>query len=210
MSHQQPQDAEKIRRLLLITIEVLASIVLIVMMLQVVINAISRTVWREPLFGTLEVTQFYYLPILALLGLAAAQARNEHIVADLLFDSFPPLARRVTTVIVNVLSGVITGLIGWFAIAEFLHALERGVTAGNTDIQVWPVHLFMAICYAIFTIQLLWVAFLTASGQSDAQHSEADADEVIAGLDSLDPIRDGQQRDAHEALPSADVKEGRS
>lgn len=147
---------------LLLVIEVVAVIVLVIMMLHIVTNALSRSIFRLPINGTLELSEFWYLPALALLGLVAAQARNEHIVADLLFDSFPALMRKWTSVAVNIVTAMIAVLTGWYGLLRALHSLDKKMTAGATDIPLWPVEMLLAAAYFTFTIQLLWAALKIA------------------------------------------------
>ncbi|MBP1327310.1 TRAP-type C4-dicarboxylate transport system permease small subunit [Leucobacter exalbidus] len=154
----QPKSRKTLRDRLLNFIEVAAVIVLVVMMLHVVLNALSRSLFKMPIYGTLELTQFWYLPALTLLGLIAAQARNEHIVADLLFDSFPAIMRKWTSFSVNVITAVVAALISWYGLSETVHAFDKMIMAGATDFPLWPIEALLTISYAAFAIQLLYTA----------------------------------------------------
>jgi hypothetical protein len=73
----------------LAVIELSGVAVILGMMLHIVANAFSRTVRDVPLDNTLEITEFWYMPALALMGLAACAES-----ADL--DLAPLLGRRTT------------------------------------------------------------------------------------------------------------------
>lgn len=146
---------------LLVVVEIPAVLVIMAMMLHVVANAVLRTFADAPIEGTLEVTQFYYLPAIVLLGIVAAQARGEHIVADMLFEGFPALARRVMTVLVDLVVAGVAGLFAWYGWVEAEHSHEIGKTLGNTEMQLWPIQYFLVFIYVVFAVQLLASAVRT-------------------------------------------------
>lgn len=199
---------------LLLIIEVPAVIILVVMMVHVVINAISRSGFGSPIFATLELTQHWYLPSLVLLGLVAAQARNEHIVADLLFDSFPAAAKKWVTVLVNVLTAVVAFGIAWFGLQVSLHSIDRNITAGNTDIPMWPIEMLLAVCYAVFGIQLVFLAVQVAMKGVEAFNDPdgiPNDDGVGIGDDPIQREEEAEAREqelAQEAADGGDAQTG--
>jgi TRAP-type C4-dicarboxylate transport system permease small subunit len=68
---------------------------------QVLANAILRKTLNAPIVGTLEITKFWYMTVLAIMGMLGAETRNENIRADLLFRRFPPIARSLIAVAIN-------------------------------------------------------------------------------------------------------------
>ncbi len=202
----ETQTRKTLRDRLLTGIEVFAVFVLIIMMLHVVINALSRSFFRMPIYGTLELTQFWYLPSLALLGLVAAQARNEHIIADLLFDSFPAVMRKWTTVVVNVITAIVAALISWFGLGEALHSLDKGISAGATDFPLWPIEMLLTLAYAVFTIQLLYAAIKVARFGEHALGADPDGipNDDGVGLGD-DPIQREDDLRARGLLDAADA-----
>lgn len=140
-------------------VEWIAVAVMLLMMLHVVANALLRTLLRNPVPATLEVTQYWYLPAIALLGLIVAQARNEHIFADLLFEGFPPLAKRITTIVVELVTATAAAGFAWYGFSQGLHSLDIGSTLGNTSLPLWPGEIFLGVIYCIFTLQLSYAAY---------------------------------------------------
>lgn len=152
----------RVSRGFLALIELLAVIGIFAMMLHVSLNAFMRTLFSTPLFGTLELTSFWYLPLVASLGFVAAQLRREHIKADLVFEMMPRAAQVITHVVVTVACAVISALIFYYGLLEAVHAQSIGTTAGNTEYQTWffqaltaLAFLFLAVHYLVETVVVL-------------------------------------------------------
>src|SRR5699024_579119 len=52
---------------------------IIVMMVHIVVHALTRSLFDAPIYGTNEIVEYWYLPVVALLGIPAAQLQKEHI-----------------------------------------------------------------------------------------------------------------------------------
>ena len=153
-------------------IEVPAVIVLFVMMLHVTANALLRTFASSPIQNTLEITQYIYLPIIALLGFIAAQARGEHIVADLVTHHFPRPARRGVLFTGYTAALIVTGGFAWFGLEEALHARDIGQTAGVSTVVSWPALFLVPIVFAVLTVQFGIAAVRALRGAEDVDENE--------------------------------------
>src|SRR5690625_696465 len=138
---------KRTREIFLQLIELLAVVGIFAMMLHVTVNALTRTLFSTPLFGTMELTSYWYLPLVASLGFVAAQLRREHIKADLVFEAMPRLAQVITFVVVTVVCAVASALLFYFGMQEALHAQSIGVTAGNTEFQTWFLQVITALAF---------------------------------------------------------------
>lgn len=118
------------------------------MMLYVVANALSRTVFRHPFPASLEIVQYLMMPGLGCLGFIAATLAHRHVVAEIIFDRFPAVGRKWLVVGNTILSALTLLVLVWFTWAEGLFAFERNFKAGFTDIPSWPLHL--AVPVALF------------------------------------------------------------
>ncbi|WP_280462236.1 TRAP transporter small permease [Nocardia carnea] len=159
-------------------IEVPAVIVLFVMMIHVTANALLRAFASSPIQNTLEITQYIYLPIIALLGFMAAQARGEHIVADLVTHYFPRPARRAVLSGGYVLALIVTAGFAWFGLEEALHARDIGQTAGVSTLVSWPVLFLVPVAFAVLTVQFGFAAVRALRGAEDETEDE---DATVAG-----------------------------
>ncbi|MBF6347561.1 TRAP transporter small permease [Nocardia flavorosea] len=162
-------------------IEVPAVIVLFVMMIHVTANALLRAFASSPIQNTLEITQYIYLPIIALLGFMAAQSRGEHIVADLVTHYFPRPARRAVLSGGYILASIVTAGFAWFGLEEALHARDIGQTAGVSTVVSWPVLFLVPIVFAVLTVQFGIAAVRALRGaEDDTQDGDETADATVA------------------------------
>ena len=193
------RPASRFRPALLI--EVPAVLVTFAMMAHITANALLRTFANDPLPNTLEITQYWYLPIIAFLGFIAAQARGQHIAADLIYERFPEVTKRYVLAVLALLSAVVCLGFAWFGWGEAVHAREIGKTAGVSDLVAWPPYFLVPIAFGVLTVQFLWAAF-RALTRGDTQHVVTDPDDVLL-LEELDDLeaRGDEQRsgDRHEA-----------
>lgn len=149
-----------------------ALIALFAMMLQVSYNAIARFAWNSPLAGTLEMTQFWYMPVISLIGFVAAQARKQHVHADLVFSRFPEVAKRISLLLGYGLAAVASAGFAWYGLEEANKAYEIQLTAGFTaSIPVWPVTYLVPIAFAILTIQFIYASVEALRGRETTDHT---------------------------------------
>ena len=177
MSTAAGPTAHKRRHPLEYFIEVPAVIVTFVMMFHITGNAILRTFANAPLPDTLEITQYWYLPIVAFLGFIAAQHRGQHIAADLIFERLPHAVRPYVLALMFALCTVVAAGFAWFSWPEALHSYDIGRTAGVSDLVSWPTYFLPPIAFAVLTLQFAWA---TVRSITDPAVAEAP---VIADLD---------------------------
>lgn len=115
------------------------------MMVYIVVNALSRTLLSYSLPASLEIVQFILMPALATIGFVAATLAHRHVVADLLYDFFPPAGRKWLAFGNLTLCAVTFAVLAWFTLEEAMFALERNFKAGFTDVPSWPMYFFVPI-----------------------------------------------------------------
>ncbi|WP_408898196.1 TRAP transporter small permease [Nocardioides sp. R1-1] len=169
-----------------VLIEVPAVVVTFTMMVHVTANALMRTFANDPLPNTLEITQYWYLPIIAFLGFIAAQARGQHIAADLIYERFPEATKRYVLAVLSVVAAVVCLGFAWFGWDEAVHAREIGKTAGVSDLVAWPPYFLVPLCFGVMFVQFLYAA-ARAIVKGDDQHVVTDPDDVLL-LDELDEM----------------------
>lgn len=168
-------------------IEIPAVVVTFVMMIHITANALLRTFKDAPIDNTLEITQYWYLPIIAFLGFIAAQARGQHIAADLIYERFPEVTKRYVLAVLSVLAaGVCLGF-AWFGWGEAVHAQEIGKTAGVSDLVAWPPYYLVPLAFGVMVVQFLYAAF-KAVATGEIQHVVTDPDDVLL-LEELDEMQ---------------------
>ena len=146
-------------------LSVLTAIAVVAMMLHVVAHALMRFFLNSPLYGTNEIVSYWYLPIVALLGIPAAHLQKEHITVVLLVEN---LGRKVQNVFMV------------FGFREAMDKMSMGATAGVTDIVTWPVYFLVPLVFfvlaALYILDIFVVA-RTGSPDIDVRTGEkADAE----------------------------------
>ncbi|WP_051017505.1 TRAP transporter small permease [Rhodococcus sp. R1101] len=163
-------------------IEIPAIVVLFVMMIHVTANALTRAFASSPIPNTLEITQYIYVPIIALLGFMAAQSRGEHIVADLVAQYFPKNVRRAVLAGGYAIGVVVFLGFAWFGLQEALHARDIGKTAGVSTVVAWPVYFLVPIAFGVLTVQFALAGIRVLRGAEDAVDSVEEADAEVARI----------------------------
>ncbi len=133
-------------------LSVVTAVALIVMMLHVVAHAMMRHFFDAPIYGTNELVAYWYLPAVALLGIPAAQLRNEQITVSLLVDRMKPMSALIFKVFGCVLGSIIALGFAWFGLGEAMEKMEIRATAGVVDIVAWPVYFLVPIVFVLLAI----------------------------------------------------------
>ncbi|WP_101524655.1 TRAP transporter small permease [Nocardioides houyundeii] len=131
-----------------------AAFVTIAMMLHVTVNALSRTFRSSPVHGTLEYTQFWYLPIVAFVGIVTAQRNKEHIEARLLFDHIPARAQPFVQAGTDLLTLALAVALTYYTAEMALDSMDLGRTAGVSGITIWPATFAAPVGFALFSVWL--------------------------------------------------------
>lgn len=181
-------------------IEVPAVIVTFVMMVHITANALLRTFMNDPIADTLEITQYWYMPIIAFLGFMAAQARGQHIAADLIYERLPEVTKRYVLSLLSVVAAVFCLGFAYFGWGEAVHAREIGKTAGVSDVTAWPPYYLVPLAFGVMTVQFLLVA-LRALLKGDEQHIVTDPDDLLL----MEEIEEYEARE-REGTQTADQK----
>ncbi|GLZ11455.1 hypothetical protein Acsp04_16900 [Actinomadura sp. NBRC 104425] len=157
-----PDAASRRFRLDVAVIEVAAVAVTFVMMLHITVNALLRSFADRPVPNTLEIVQYWYLPVVAFLGFVAAQHRGQHIAADLLFERLPQAGRRPVLAVVLAACCALAAGFAWYGWQEALHAYEIKKTAGVSEVPAWPTYFLVPLAFAGLTAQFAAAAVRAA------------------------------------------------
>jgi len=117
----------------------LGGVLTVCLMLNVAVDVIARSFFDRPLPGTLDLTQFVWMPSLVALGLGYALLRGEHIRVNLLTGPTGPPVQRIIEVVGMVFTLGTVGLFIWFCAVRAGAAMdldERSV--GTRWLQIWP------------------------------------------------------------------------
>jgi TRAP-type C4-dicarboxylate transport system permease small subunit len=164
-------------------IEIPAVIVTFVMMIHITANAVLRTWFDNPIDNTLEITEYWYLPLVAFLGFIAAQHRGQHIAADLVYELLPSVTKRFVLALMFVLCALASAGFAKYGWDEAVHAKDIGKTAGVSDLTAWPTYFLAPLAFGSLTVQFLYAA-VQAVRHPPTGHVIADTEDAVV-LDEL-------------------------
>lgn len=128
---------------------VVGGVIVVVMMLYIVVNALSRTIFNHSLTASLEIVQFLLMPGLVTVGFVAATLANRHVTADLLYSRFPLAGRKWVVVTAFVLSALTLAVLVVYSWDYAVYAHERHFKAGYTDVPSWPLYYFVPLSLGV-------------------------------------------------------------
>lgn len=154
----------------------------IVMMVHIVTHALARSLFDAPIYGTNEIVEYWYLPIVALLGIPAAQLQKEHITVTMLTERARPATASVFTVFACLLGALVSIAFAWFGLMKALANMAIGQTADVSDIITWPVYFLVPIVFVLLAVLYVLDAVVIArSGAADRVTGEPDVNLAIGG-----------------------------
>lgn len=194
-------------------LSVAAAVTLITMMLHVVLHAILRSTIKAPIYGTNEIVAFWYLPLVALLGIPAAQIVKEHIAVSLVVDQVSTGAAKTFRFFGFSLAILVSIGFAYFGFGDAMEKMEMGATAGVTDITTWPVYFLVPVIFVLLAVIYIYDLVVALKGDGStvnlatgqetgleaeiaqeaerAELSEA-ADAAVHGEDAVAGVRTGR------------------
>ncbi|WP_028660554.1 TRAP transporter small permease [Nocardioides insulae] len=160
------------------TLSIFTAIAVILMMLHIVAHALMRAFFNAPIYGTNELVAYWYLPVVALLGIPAAQLQREHISVTLVLERLNTTTAAVFKIFACVFGALLSLGFAWFGFAEAMDNMEMRSTAGVTDIITWPVYFLVPVVFILLGI-LYVLDILTIARTGDVE-----ADEVGEHIDA--------------------------
>lgn len=122
------------------------------MIFHIVLNALLRAFADSPLYGTNEVASFWYMPIVVLLGLAAAQIQKEQITVTLVTGRMHTRTAAIFTLFGCTVGGLLSVVLAWLGLEEAVSKMDLGATAGVTAITTWPVYFVVPIAFLLLAV----------------------------------------------------------
>lgn len=135
---------------------VLGGVATVGLMINVVLDVIGRYFYNQPLPGTLDLTQFAWMPTLVSLGLAYAMLRGEHIQVSLLTAPTGPRTQRIIDIVAMASTLTVTTMLLWFGAEKAGDAMgfeERAV--GTPWLEIWPFRWVIVVGLAALLLQTL-------------------------------------------------------
>lgn len=150
--------SDRLTRIVDLSSKVLAAVAAgacLIMTVHVIADVLARWLFNNPLPGTLEMTQFWWMPVIIFGALAFAEYCNDHLRVTLIVDRFGPGTRRVADVAGIVLSLIVFGIVMNYLALNAMASLSVGEAPGAA-LFVWLGYAkaFAVLGVAIFMAQL--------------------------------------------------------
>jgi TRAP-type C4-dicarboxylate transport system permease small subunit len=127
-----------------------------VLVLNIVIDVIGRTVFNTSLPGTLDLVTFWWMPVVALLPLGLSELRKEHVSVDILAEKVSGRHRGAIEVFGCTLAIVVVGALTYFTLDTTVGKIEIDEAAvSSTWLPIWPIRILALLALVTFVLQLL-------------------------------------------------------
>jgi len=155
---------ERLLRLLrgpAIVMTALASVITILMMLNVTADVIGRTFFNKPVHATLEIVENVYMVCICFLPMALVQHDREHLLIELFVPDPDSPVGRVATLVSSLIAFFLCALIAWKTIGIAIKKTEilEVVYLVDSFLPVWWVRWVIAVAFtlvsAILALQIV-------------------------------------------------------
>lgn len=144
---------------------VAAGFALVALALNVAADVLARATTGRPLQQTLELTTFWWMPLLIALSYALTEREREHITVTLLLDRLPDRTRRYVEGSFTALGAALVVLLAWYATADAIAATEVRLAAPSTPpLAYWPAKILGATGLWLLALQLAASTYRNFSG----------------------------------------------
>lgn len=136
------------------TLTVIGFAAMVVMMLILVLNIITRAL-NVPILGMYEIVQLVIVVVFSF-GIGYSTLEHSHVRMKGLVSKLPPKASRIVETVSNIFNLAIWALVGW---RVWILASENAVLGERTDILGLPVYLFRFVfAFGMFMMVLALIA----------------------------------------------------
>ena len=127
----------------------------LLMALHITVDVGSRNLGYGPIPATLELTQYWAMVLIVMLGMGQAERLGEHIQAGVLVERLPARSSRWAAIIVHAVGFLTVAALTWFsALAAAASIAVREIALGVIVIPIWPMKVVVAVGFALFMLQL--------------------------------------------------------
>jgi len=141
-----------------------AGVALVGMLLLTVADITGRSVFNDPVPGTVEVTSLV-LVVVVFLGLAHSEDLGDHISVDLLYVRVGDRWKAVLDVFADLISVVVIALMAYQLYVFAWRQQETGAESPVLEWPVWPFVLIAAFGSALFALSIGFKLVLRAMGE---------------------------------------------
>lgn len=135
----------------------IGAILLVLMVLQITLNAVLRALFDAPLDGSVEIVTNYYMVGFSFLPMALAHVEGRHIDASFVHDKMRPAFRMAADWLAQILSVVVVGLILYQSCLDAVKktAVKAYAISGTSQIPIWICYWALPVCFGLLLLTLL-------------------------------------------------------
>lgn len=142
-----------------------AALACILMVLQVVVDVASRTLFESPLKGTMDMTSDWWMVAMVFMALAYAQLRNDHIRASMVTEFLPDVWQRCAEIGTVVLVGLLALAMAYFGLAAAMDSYAIREASDNVrSIPLWPFRFLVPLGCVGLAVQCIATCYDIATG----------------------------------------------
>lgn len=146
-------------------LEAVGSVVLVAMMVLTFVDVIGRYLLNQPVFGANEMISAM-LAIVIFSGLGIANARDDHIVVELVDDQVRRLSPVVYEVVIQAFSVGVMGLIAYVLLDLAIEAWHQKALTFVLEIPLAWIAGSVSFLAALSVVSQIMGIYLKATGQS--------------------------------------------
>lgn len=155
---------------------IIAGVFVVVMMLHIVTDVLSKWLFNFPIVGTLEIVANYYMVAMIFLPLAYVQRAGGHIIVEIFTQNLAQRAIAVFDIATGLFMVAYTVLFVWRTGVEAIHktAELEYLQATGMFITIWPTRWILPLGFGV--MGLIALGQVLASIRSLVRGTEKSAD----------------------------------
>lgn len=146
-------------------VAIFAALALVLLVANVFVDVLGRSMFRRPLSGTLEMTAYWWMPMITLLSLGYTERTQEHIKVTMLLDALPLRLRQIVEGSFALLAFGLLCVLAWYALQEALYASSIGkTTPSRPPVMIWPFTFAAVIGVGLLALQVAATSYRCFAG----------------------------------------------
>lgn len=134
---------------------ILGGVGVLLLLFHVVADVVARFAFNKPINGTLEISQYWYMPIIVFLGLAMAERTDQHISAPIVYDRLKPRLKIELSCISMILSVLLLAGFAWYGFEEAVVLMEQGAAGIVSQVPIWPTRFLVPFGSLLLALEII-------------------------------------------------------
>lgn len=156
-----------------------AAVAVVLLALNVFVDVMGRKFFNTPFLGTLEMTAYWWMPMITLFAFAFTEQRQEHIKVTILLDALPVRMRQIVEGSFGILTtGLLVALTYYTLVDALRSAGFQQTTPSTPPVLIWPFKFVAVAGVAMLSLQAAATTTRYFLGLLPLQH-EYDSDTDI-------------------------------